>query len=321
MDIMAAGGGIMSSARAVRTATVEQLAEQSLIRLREMFSLGLTSIEIKTGYGLTLQDELKMLHAIELLAEQSPITIVPTFLGAHAIPAEFKGQAEEYTTLVCEEMLPEARTWYDRSRFKGQVPFFCDVFCEQNAFSLDQSRRVLQRARELGFGIKIHSDEFNSLGGIPLGIDLGAASIDHLDAATEEHIALLASSDSVGVVLPGVNFNLGSSHFANARGMIDAGCAIALSTDINPGSSPSPSLPLMMAIAARYQRVTPSEALNACTINAAHAIGLGQSHGSIEAGKAADLVLLTKPDFRCLSYEFGGNVIEKVWKNGQAVKP
>ena len=319
MEIMAAGGGIMSSARMVRAASAKELAEQSLPRIREMVALGVTTLEIKTGYGLTLADEVKMLQAIELLSMKTPITLIPTFLGAHAIPAEYKSDPDSYAQLVIDEMLPAAMDWYKGSPFDGKVPFFCDVFCEQNAFTLEQSRRVLTRAREMGYGIKIHSDEFTSLGGIPLGIDLGAASIDHLDAATEADIAALAKSDSVGVVLPGVNFNLGSSHYANARAMIDAGCAIALSTDFNPGSSPSPSLPLMMAISARYQQVTPAESLNACTINAAYALGMGSSHGSIEPGKVADLSLLNKPDLRCLSYEFGGNVIAEVWKNGRTV--
>ena len=320
MEIMAAGGGIMSSARAVRSASVEDLVAQALPRLEDMAKLGVITVEIKTGYGLTTTDEMKMLAAIETLAKRSPLTIVPTFLGAHAIPSEYREQPDTYVQIVLMEMLPAAKAWYEGSIFKQKgIPFYCDVFCENNAFTLSQSRQILSYAKELGLGIKIHSDEFTSLGGIPLGLELGASSVDHLDAATEQDIRTLAGSEAVGVLLPGVNFNLGSTHYANARLMIESGCAIALSTDINPGSCPSPSLPLMMAIASRYQRVTPAEALNACTINAAFAIGLGSSHGSIEVGKAADLALLRSNDYRTLSYEFGGNPIETVWKDGKVL--
>lgn len=317
LEIMMAGGGIMSTARAVRAASQEQLVQQCLERCQEMANLGVTSLEIKTGYGLTLEDELKMLRAIEQVAISTPLTVVPTFLGAHAIPTEFKADPAAYTRLVVEQMLPAAWQWYMGSGFsKNGTPFFCDVFCEQNAFSLADSREVLQTARDLGFNIKIHSDEFSSMGGIGLGIDMGATSIDHLDTATDSDIQALANSGSVAVLLPGVNFNLGSAHFARGREMIDAGCAVALSTDINPGSCPSPSLPLIMAIAARYQRITPNECLNACTINAAWAAGLGESNGSIEVGKYADLVLLKRHEARFLAYEFGGNPISSVYKKG-----
>lgn len=320
LEIMAAGGGIMSTARAVREASVQDLVEQSLPRLQKMTEYGMTTIEIKTGYGLDLPSEMKMLQAIEQLAGLSPVTILPTFLGAHAFPTELKAEPETYVNLVVMEMLPQAMEWFKGSSFfqKG-LPFFCDVFCEQNAFTLEQSTRILTEAKKNGYKIKIHSDEFTSLGGIGLGIDLGATSVDHLDVATVDDQKRLSMSETVGVLLPGVNFNLGSTHFADGRGMIDRGCAIALSTDINPGSCPSPSIPLMMAIASRYQKLTPAEALNACTINAAFAVGVGKMCGSLEKGKLADLVVLNQPDHRYLSYEFGSNPVKYVLKKGNLI--
>jgi len=235
-----------------------------------------------------------------------------------AIPPEYDGRAGAYVDQVVEEMLPQAVAWYRQSRFARRgLPFFNDVFCEQNAFDLAQSRRVLEAGRELGLRPKIHAGEFTALGGVSLGVELGAASADHLDVMTETEVADLAGSETVGVLLPAVNFNLGSLDFADGRALIDAGAAIALSTDINPGSAPCPSMPLVMALAARYQKLLPAEALNAATINAAHAIGLEHLVGSIEAGKQADLLIVGAPDYRHLVYQFGGNLIETVIKNGQ----
>ena len=320
MEIMAAGGGIVSSARAVRSASVEQLVAETRPRLKSMLSLGTTTLEIKTGYGLDETNELKLLMAIEALAESQPCTLVPTFLGAHAIPAEYRSASEEYVRIVIEKMLPRAAEWYQSSVFKKLgTPFFCDVFCELNAFSLDQSRRILEAGRSAGLGIKIHADEFTPLGGVSLAVELQAVSADHLDATTPDERTILANSGTIGVVLPAVNFNLGSDHFANARALLDDGCALALSTDINPGSAPCPSMPLVMAISARYQNLLPGEVLNASTINAAHAIGLGNKVGSLEAGKQADVLILNTGDYRHLSYRFGENLVETVIKNGVIV--
>jgi len=319
MEIMAAGGGIMSSARAVREASVEGIMADSLIRLNAMIENGATTVEVKSGYGLNTKNELKLLKAIELLAKGSPVTIVPTFLGAHVIPAEFKHDPDRYVELVVDEMLPLAMEWYQESIFYGQVPFFCDVFCELNAFSAEQTTRIFEAAVQLGFKIKLHSDEFTDLGGVEVGLRFNATSIDHLDVTPEPAQRLLATSDTVGVSLPGVNFNLGSRDFADARGMIDKGCAIALSTDINPGSSPTPSIPLIMSIASRYQRLLPAETLTAVTINAAYAVGLGATIGSIETGKRADILILNVTDYRKLVYEFGNNLIRTVIKNGNVI--
>jgi imidazolonepropionase len=196
-------------------------------------------------------------------------------------------------------------------------PFFADVFCEKNAFDLEQSRRILEKAGSLGFKLKAHVDEFTNLGGARMAIELGAISIDHLDAISDEEIELLANSATIGIVTPTVNFNFGATHFADARKMIDAGCAMALSTDYNPGSAPCPSQPLAMAIACRYQKLLPSEAFNAVTVNAAFAAGVGERVGSLEAGKQADILILDTRDYRETAYEFGGNFVLTVIKRGR----
>ena len=319
LEILTSGGGIISTVKQTREATVEQLVEQSLKRLDKMLACGTTTCEIKTGYGLANATELKMLDVIAELDKRHAINFVPTFLAAHAIPPEHKNNPNVYVNEICDTMLSAAWKWFIASDFHGRAPFFCDVFCENGAFTLEQSRRILETARSLGFGIKAHVDQFNNLGGSSLGIGSGAVSIDHLDAISDAEIKLLADSDTIGIVIPTENFNAGKTQFANARKMIDAGCAIALSTDYNPGSAPCPSQPMAMAIACRYQKLLPSEALNAATINAAYSIGLGQSVGSIEVDKQADMLIVDSVDYRQLSYEFGGNQIAKVIKAGRQV--
>lgn len=320
MEIMQAGGGIASTMRAVRASSVAQLVAETRPRLDAMLRLGTTTVEIKTGYGLDTTSELKMLEAIGQLDAAHPADLIPTFLGAHAIPSKYKTDPDGYIDLVVEEMLPAAADWYQNSPLATRhSPFFCDVFCEANVFSREQSRRVLRAGQRLGLASKIHADEFESLGGVALAVELSATSADHLDVTPAAEMELLAQSNTIGVVLPTVNFNLGSTHFANARALVDAGVALALSTDINPGSAPCPSLPLVMALACRYQRLLPAEALNAVTLNAAHAIGLGERLGSIEPGKQADLLILSTPDYRHLAYEFGGNLVQTVIKRGRVM--
>jgi imidazolonepropionase len=320
MEIMTAGGGIVSTMRAVREASVAQLVAESRPRLDIMLALGTTTVEIKSGYGLDTESELKMLQAISDLNASHPADLIPTFLGAHAVPPEFQGQAETYIDLVIEEMLPAVTDWYNQSPISNrQFPLFCDIFCEANVFDREQARQVLEAGLALGRPAKIHADEFKNLGGVAMAVELGAVSADHLDVTPPAEVEALGASETIGVVLPAVNFNLGSVHYANGRAMIDAGVALALATDINPGSAPCPSLPLVMATACRYQGLLPAESLNASTINAAHAVGLGERLGSLEAGKQADVLIVNAPDYRHLAYQFGGNLVERVVKAGQFV--
>ncbi len=322
LEIMAAGGGIVSTVRQTRAAAVDELVSSAAARLDEMLALGTTTVEIKTGYGLSAADELKMLRVIEQLDRDHPCDIVPTFLGAHAMPPEFEGDSEAYTRCVIDEILPDAAAWYQSSRFAAQgVPLHVDVFCEDHAFDLSQSRRVLEAGLNAGLKAKMHVDQFNDFGGVAMAVELGAASVDHLDVTGREAIESLARSDSIAVLLPAVNFNLSMADYADGRAMMEADAVVALATDLNPGSAPCPSMPAVMAIACRYQRFTPAEALNASTINAAFAIGQGDRTGSIEVGKRADILLLNEADYRHIPYFFGGNPVHTVIKNGQVLNP
>ncbi len=335
MDILQAGGGILSTVRATREAGVDQLVAGARRRLNQMLTLGTTTVEVKTGYGLDTASELKMLEAVARLAGADdqpahPIDLVPTFLGAHAVPPEFRDRPQAYVELIVGEMLPAVAAWYAHSPLSRPttaadqperlpVPFFCDVFCEAGIFDRDQAAQVLRAGLMHGLPAKIHADEFRTLGGARLAAELGAVSADHLDVTPQPEIAELAASDTIAVLLPAVSFNLASNHFADARAMISAGVALALATDVNPGSAPCLSLPLVMAIACRYQHLLPAEALNACTINAAHAIGLGDKVGSLEVGKQADLLILDTPDYRDLTYYLGTNPVQQVIKRGQVL--
>jgi len=316
LEILAAGGGILSTVQKTRAASEDELVEFAKGRLDKMLACGTTTTEIKTGYGLDPETELKMLRVIERLNREHPIDIVPTFLPAHAVPPEFRDDANRYVDLICNEMLPAAWDWYKESHFFGRVPFFVDVFTEKNAFNLEQTERILDVAGTIGFLIKAHVDEFTNLGGSRLAIEKGATSIDHLDTISDSEIAMLAASETIAVVTPTVNFNFGSAHFADARRLIDSGCAVALSTDYNPGSAPCPSQPTAMAIAARYQKLLPAEVFNAATINAAFAVGLFDQIGSVEVGKKADLLLFDTTDYRSIAYEFGPVPIDAVVVGG-----
>ena len=320
LKILEKGGGIISTVRNTRKASVEKLVELAQKRLDRMLACGTTTVEIKTGYGLDTRTEMKMLETIAELDRSHPIDIVPTLLAAHAFPPEFQEDREAYVDLICGEILPKAWDWYTRSHFREKkTPIYADVFCEKNAFDLGQTCRVLETAKALWFGIKAHTDEFTNLGASRMAIELGAASIDHLDKISAREIKMLAASDTIGVVTPTVNFNLGSAKYAPARKLTDAGCAVALSTDYNPGSAPCSSQSTVMAIACRYQNMTPDEALNAATINAAFAIGQGHRAGSIEEGKRADMVIFDTTDHRDIAYEFGGSLTKTVIKRGKIV--
>ena len=329
MEIMAAGGGIMSTVRATRAASLDNLVVQSRARLDRMLAHGTTTAEVKTGYGLELQTELKMLAAIALLDAQHPVDLVPTFLGAHALPAEYAGRADEYVDLVVKTMLPAVA---ERVRGYGLgennltpipypiTPVFCDVFCEEGTFDLAQSRRVLEAAQALGLGLKIHVDEFQALGGTRLAVELGAVSADHLVCTPPEEIELLARSDTIAVALPGTPFGLGHHRYTPARAIIEAGGALALATDLNPGTCWCESMPFIIALACRYMHLTPAEAITAATRNAACAIGLGHETGSLETGKWADVIILEVDDYRHLGYRFGSNLVQTVIKRGEIVK-
>ena len=338
MEIMAAGGGIMSTVRATRAASLEELVTQSRARLDRMLAHGTTTAEVKTGYGLELASELKQLQAIRQLDATHPVDLVPTFLGAHAVPAEYKGRADEYVDLVVNTMLPAVSDSLIANRLSqtilpgqeryaigdmryaiGDKPLFCDVFCEEGAFDLAQSRRVLEAAQALGFGLKIHVDEFQPLGGTRLAVQLGAVSADHLVCTPPQEIALLAQSDTVAVALPGTPFGLGHHEYTPARAIIAAGGALALATDLNPGTCWCESMPFIIALACRTMRLTPAEAITAATRNAACAVGLGNETGSLEAGKWADVIILEVDDYRHLGYRFGSNLVQTVIKRGQVV--
>lgn len=319
-EIMAAGGGILRTMQLTRAATTTTLVAETLPRLNQMLRLGTTTAEVKTGYGLEQDAELHQLATIELLAGVQPIELVPSFLPAHAIPPEFADRPDSYIDLIVESMLPLAHEHYRNSLFAGHhIPLFVDVFCERGAFDVAQCRRVLSAARERGLPRKAHVDEFTELGGLAMALEMGATSVDHLDVTGVAAFPALAASNTIAVLLPLVSINLGTTHFAAARQMIDAGVAIALGTDANPGSAPSVSLPLTMAIACRYLRMVPAEALLATTVNAAHAIGLGGRIGALMPGMQADLIILAEGDYRWLMYELGGMPIAQVIKRGQIV--
>jgi imidazolonepropionase len=308
-----------------------------------MLAHGTTTCEAKTGYGLNMVDEIKQLEAIAALqapalqaptgareqrdssaggpGPEQPVDLVPTFLGAHAVPAEYAGRDGEYVDLLVQEMLPAVRARWDelRRRFPADWPIFCDAFCEAGAFDLEQTRRILEAARPLGFGLKLHVDEFAALGGTPLAVELGAISADHLVSTPAEHLTLLASSPTLGVALPGTPFGLAQRDYTPGRALIDQGGALALATDLNPGTCWCESMQFVIALACRYMRLLPSEALVGATVNAAHAIGLGAKAGSLEPGKWADLVILDASDYRMLGYRFGTNLARGVIKRGRMV--
>lgn len=311
LDILAGGGGILSTVRATRAASEAQLAEKGKTYLEEMLAQGTTTAEVKSGYGLTVEDELKQLRAIRTLQEMQPVDLVPTFLGAHAIPEKYRDDPGSFIELVIEEMLPAVQ--------ESGLAECCDIFCEEGVFSVAESRRILEAARRLGFALKLHADEIVPLGGAELAAEMQALSADHLVAVTPRGIEKLAASSTVAVLLPATTFCLMGEKYAPAREMIEAGVTVALASDFNPGSSPVNSLPVVMGIACRQLKMTPAEALSAVTINAAHAIGRAAEVGSVEVGKKADLVIFNAADYRSIAYRFGTNLVERVFKSGRQV--
>jgi imidazolonepropionase len=306
-QIAEAGGGIRSSLKAVRRATRRQLADGMFDALRRMAEQGTTTVEAKSGYGLNAESELKSLQAIAEAAKRWPGTVVPTLLGAHVIPQEFEDQGDEYVDLVCREMIPAAA--------KKKLARFADVFTERGAFSLEQTEKIFVAARQHGLGVRAHVGQLSRT---PLSILLRfkVASLDHLDHVTEDDIRQLAQSDCVATLVPGANYFLGLADFAPARKLIDAGVAVALATDYNPGSSPTVSMPFVLSMACTRMRMSPAEAVSAATINAAWGLRLQDRKGSVEPGKDADLALFDVRDYREIAYWFGENRCLETVMNG-----
>jgi imidazolonepropionase len=315
MEIMAAGGGIASTMRATRTADTNELYRQTRARGQTMFRYGTTSAEAKTGYGLELAAELKQLEVLINLNTEGPLDIFPTFLAAHAIPPEFAGRGDEYTGEVCR-MLPLVKKWWSDAGQLDPLPFV-DVFCEKGAFNLEQTRRILTAAKGLGFPLKLHVDEFENLGGAALAIEMGAASIDHLVKTSDAEIKMLEKNETVAVSLPCTPFGLADPHYTRAKDIIAADGYLAIATDLNPGTAWCESMQFAIALACRYLKLTPAQAVAAATINAAKAIQRDASIGSIEKGKQADLLILSVDDYRNLGYRFGGNLVDTVIKKGK----
>lgn len=311
LEILAQGGGILSTVRATRQATEEELYQKARKSLNTMLLYGATTVEAKSGYGLTLEDELKQLRVTKRLNDSHPVDLVSTFMGAHAVPTEYQDRPWEYVDRVIKEMLPEVK--------RQGLAEFCDVFCEQGVFTVEQSRKILQAAKEMQFGLKIHADEIVAIGGAELAGELGCISAEHLLATTDEGLEALLRGGVIAVCLPATSFNLRASKHARAREMIDMGIPVALSTDYNPGSSPTESLQLVMTLACLNLRMTPEEVITAMTINAAHAIGRADAVGSLEVGKKADLVIFDAPNLSYLPYHFGINHVDTVVKNGKIV--
>ncbi len=316
LDILAAGGGILSTVRATRTASIEALMAQTRPRLLRMFACGTTTAEAKSGYGLQTATELRLLKALLALDDEGPLDLSITFLGAHAIAPEFKDDPQGYTDLICETMLPILQQWWEVHAPRLPLPFV-DVFCENKVFSLGQSRQILTTASELGFPLKIHADEFDNLGGASLAVELGAASADHLVKTSKKDIAALGKSDTVAVSLPCTPFGLAESEYTPAQDILDADGILAIATDCNPGTAWNESMQFAIALACRYMGLTPAQAIAASTLNAAHAIRRADTIGSLEPGKQADLLILSVPDYRHLGYRFGTNLVKQVIKRGR----
>ena len=316
MEIMAAGGGILATLTATRKASLEELVAQSLERALRAFSYGTTTMEAKTGYGLDLDTEFKQLEAILVLNRIGPLELVPTYMGAHAIPKEYEGNTAGFTDWLCDVAMPETKKWWLQHAPDQELPFV-DVFCEKGVFELEETRQILTAAAKLGYPLKLHADEFENLGGASLAAEMGAVSADHLVKTSHEDIRRLGQSETVAVSLPGTPFGLAQSEYTPARAIIDANGYLALATDLNPGTTWNESMQFIQALSCRYLKLTPAEALAASTINSAKAISREDLIGSTEPGKQADLLILDVDDYRKLSYRYGTNLVAAVVKKGK----
>ena len=312
LEIMQGNGGIFSTVDRTREALAcpGTLIDRARMFLARMLAFGTTTAEIKTGYGLSGESELGLLEIIAGLKESQPVEVVSTFLGAHAFPKEYEGKKGDYIQLVLGLL--------QRVSAEGLAEY-CDVFVEAGAFSPSEARKILEQAKKQGLKLKLHAGEFNDIGGVELGVELGAVSIDHLDYISERGMQLMAEKKTIGVLLPGVPFHLMTNKYAPARKLIEAGVPIALATDFNPGSCPTLSMQMIIALACRQLKMTPAEAINAATINAAYALDRGDKVGSIKVGKTADLIILDIPNHKQLPYWFGTNLVARVIKNGVVV--
>lgn len=310
-EIAKRGGGILNSAQRLHDTSEEELVEQALERLGEIIQYGTGAVEIKSGYGLNTQDEMKMLRVIHRLKMLSPLTIKSTFLGAHAVPAEYKGKQDEYVDLIINEMIPQVAS--------ANLADFIDVFCDRGFFTPDDTERILMAGMKYGMRPKIHANELDYSGGIQVGVKYNALSVDHLEFTGDDEIKALLNSESMPTLLPGAAFFLNMVH-APARKMIEAGLPIALASDFNPGSSPSGNMQLILSMGCIMFRMTPEEALNACTINGAYAMGISDQYGSIAVGKKANF-FITKPisTMEFMPYAYGSNKVETAILNGEIV--
>jgi imidazolonepropionase len=310
-EIAAAGGGIRSTVRRTRAAGEEELFAAALAREEWFLRTGTTTVEAKSGYGLTIADELKMLRVVRRLNAEGKLNYVPTFLGAHEVPDEYRPRRGEYVDLVVNEMLP---------RVAGEgLAEFCDVFCEERVFTVAESRRVLEAARALGLGLRVHADQLSSSGGARLAAELKAKTADHLEHTDAAGIAALKAAGVQPVLLPGSVYALGSRRYPAARAMVEAGLAVVLATDFNPGSSPTPSMTMILSLAATQMQLTPAEAITAATANAAHSLNRGDEAGTLERGRRADFVLHDCGDYRELSYFFGVEHAHATFVGGRRV--
>lgn len=310
VDIMNRGGGIINSVRGTREASFESLFKSGMKRLDSMTRFGVTTVEAKSGYGLDKETEIRQLEVIKALQESHSLDLVPTFMGAHSVPLEYKGRGSEFVEFLIADVMPEVVE-------KGLAEF-CDIFCEKNVFSVEESRRLLTAAKAMGFKLKLHADEIVQLGGAELAAELGAVSADHLLQASDEGIRAMAASGVVATVLPCTAFSL-REHYARARQMMDSGCAVAVATDFNPGSCFTESVPLAIALTTLQMGMTIEEVITGLTLNGAAAVGRADEIGSIDVGKKADLVIHEFPSYQFIPYHIGVSTVEKVIKSGRLI--